>query len=209
MDESKHIQLNEAKWDKWAESIDGKGFKYEYLRRAQNTLISILDIRENVHMLDIGCGTGRALGQAAKLANGKGLFYGVDLSAKMIEKAKENFKEGGNFHFVKSSSESIPLRNDLFEIIISTNSFHHYLNPGKAMNEIYRLLKPGGKVYILDPTADLLIVKIANKIIKLFEPGHVKLYSTQEFKNFITGAGLKYAGCEAMHSTIKIHIGEK
>src|SRR5258708_6708825 len=126
MEESKHKQLNEAKWDKWAGTIDGKGFKYEYLRRAQDSLITTLDIKENVHLLDIGCGTGRALAEAAKLANGKGLFYGLDLSAKMIDKAKENFKNIENFHFIKASSESIPLENDLFDIIISTNSFHHY-----------------------------------------------------------------------------------
>jgi ubiquinone/menaquinone biosynthesis C-methylase UbiE len=209
MKESRHIQLNEAKWDKWAETIDGKGFKYEYLRKAQNSLISILDIKENVQVLDIGCGTGRALGEVAKLTDGKGVFYGVDLSTKMIENAKEHFKNNDNFHFIKSSSESVPLENDLFDIIISTNSFHHYLHPEKAMKEIHRLLKPGGKIYILDPTADLLIVKIANKIIKLFEPGHVKLYSTDEFRRLILDAGLKYAGCNAINEAVKIHIGEK
>ena len=93
MKESKHIQLNEAKWDKWAESFDGKGWRYDYLRKAQSSVISLLDIKENMNFLDIGCGTGWAIGQVAKLVDNKGSFYGVDLSPKMIEKAKENFKD--------------------------------------------------------------------------------------------------------------------
>jgi len=79
MDESKHLQINEAKWDKWAETIDGKSLKYDYLRSAQLGVISLLNLKEGVCMLDIGCGTGWALGQAAKLVSDKGIFYGVDL----------------------------------------------------------------------------------------------------------------------------------
>jgi ubiquinone/menaquinone biosynthesis C-methylase UbiE len=207
--ESKHIQFNEAKWDKWANSLDGKGWSYDYLRSAASGVISLLDIRDNINFLDIGCGTGWAIGQVAKLVNNKGSFYGVDLSPKMIEKAKENFKGNDNFHFIKANAESIPLNDNLFDIIICTNSFHHYLYPDKALREIYRLLKYSGKFYILDPTADNFVFKIADKIIKLIEPGHVKLYSTKEFKNLIVNAGLKYISTEIIRAHQKVHIGQK
>ena len=131
MEESKHAEINEAYWDKWAGSMDSKGWRYDYLRKCQSGVISLLDIKENISILDIGCGTGWALGQIAKSVNGKGLFYGVDLSTKMIEKAKENFKEEKQFHFIKSNAESISLDDNLFDIIICINSFHHYLNPDK------------------------------------------------------------------------------
>ncbi len=209
MKESKHLQLNQAKWDKWSESMDGKGFRYDYLRKAQKSLISMLDIKENIKFLDIGCGTGWAIGQAAKSADNKGSFYGVDLSPKMIEKAKENFRDRNNFYFIVANSESIPIDDNLFDIIICTNSFHHYLNPGKALKEMRRLLKIGGKLYILDPTADFWYIKAADKLIKLLEPGHVKIYSTKEFKSMIIESGLKYAGCQIINFHQKVHIGEK
>lgn len=209
MKESKHIKINEEKWDKWAESLDGKGWRYEFLRHSQDSVISLLDIKENINILDVGCGTGRALGLAAKLANNKGSFYGVDLSAKMIEKAKENFKGKRNFHFIKSNAESIPLKNYLFDIIICTNSFHHYLQPDKALKEMHRLLKLGGRLYILDPTANAWYIKIYDKIMKLLEPAHVKLYSTKEFKKLIIGADLKYVGCKTIKWHQKVHIGKK
>ena len=209
MKESKHIRLNEAKWNKWSETVDVKGWLYDYLRRAQLSVISLLDIKENKNFLDIGCGTGWAVGQAAKLAGNKGLFYGVDLSSGMIEKAKENFKDRTNFHFIQSNAESIPLDDNFFDSIICTNSFHHYLHPEMAMNEIYRLLRTGGKIYILDPTADIWFIKIVDKIIKLFEPQHVKIYCSEEFKNLMSRAGITYLRYEIVTGKQKVQIGEK
>lgn len=209
MDESKHIKLNEAKWDKWSKTADGKGLKYDYLRRAQSSVLSLLDINENMNFLDIGCGTGWAVGQAAKIARNKGSFYGIDLSSGMIEKARENFRELANFHFIQANSESIPLDNILFDNIICTNSFHHYLHPEKAMSEISRLLKPGGKIFILDPTADNIFIKILDKFIKLLQPEHVKIYSSDEFKRLMISAGLKYKGFEIIFAHQKVQIGEK
>ena len=209
MNEIRHIELNKEKWDKWAKTADGKGWKYKYLRSAQFKVISMLGIMENMNFLDIGCGTGWAIGQAARFIDFKGSFYGVDLSQKMIEKAEENFKEYANFHFIQANSESIPLEDNFFDIIICTNSFHHYLHPDKAMKEIFRLLKHRGKIYILDPAADSWIIKIVDKIIKLFELGHVKIYSSEEFKNLMSATGLKYVGNEEIRTREKVQIGEK
>jgi ubiquinone/menaquinone biosynthesis C-methylase UbiE len=209
MKESKYIELNEAKWDKWANSLDRKGLRNYYLRRGQSDVISLLDIKEGISILDIGCGTGWALRHAASLINNKGSFYGVDLSAKMIEKDRENFQERENFHFLKANAESIPLDDNLFNAIICTNSFHHYFNPDKALKEMHRLLKIGGKVYILDPTADIWIVKIIDKLAILLGHGHVKFYSTKEFKDLIADVGLKYVGHKTLRISQKVHIGEK
>jgi ubiquinone/menaquinone biosynthesis C-methylase UbiE len=207
--ESDHIRINEKKWDRWSEIADGKGFLFNYLRKGQDSLISILDIKENITFLDLGCGTGWAVGRVAMAAGNAGFFYGVDLSEGMIEKAKKNFPGNDNIHFIRSNSESIPLEGDMFDIIICTNSFHHYLHPDRAMSEIHRLLKPGARVYILDMTADSLLIKFADKIIKLFEPQHVKLYSTGEFKGLMHNAGLNYSGTRRVASREKIHIGQK
>ncbi|MGA7192122.1 MAG: class I SAM-dependent methyltransferase [Anaerolineales bacterium] len=209
-DETKHVQMNEAMWDKWAEedTLDNNGRNSKFLRAAQRKVISLLNVQDNVHFLDIGCGTGWAVGQAANLVNGKGLFYGVDLSPKMIEKAKANFSGKDNFHFLQANSESIPLDDNFFDIIICTNSFHHYLHPDKALKEMYRLLKKGGKPYILDPLADSWIIKFVDVLAKLKEPEHVKFYSTKEFQQLFEQAGLKYSSV-ATNWYQGIHIGEK
>lgn len=209
MDESKHLQINEARWNKWAETVDGKSLKYDYLRSAQLGVISLLNLKENVCMLDIGCGTGWALGQAANLIDGKGTFYGVDLSEKMIEKAKENFNGRENFHFIKANAEEIPLADNQFDIIICTNSFHHYLHPDKALKEMLRILKTGGKLYLLDPTVDNWVIRQIAKGMHLFIRDKVNLHTSKEFGTIITRAGFKYVGTEKIKWNQKVQVGEK
>jgi len=207
--ESEFLKLNQAKWDKWSASLDSDGWKYKYLRQAQQDLIDLISLKDDVRFLDVGCGTGWAIGQAIKAVNGKGIFYGVDLSDKMIDKAKLNFGETSNVHFIKANAELIPLEGNFFDIIICTNSFHHYLNPDKSLKEFHRLLKTSGKVYILDPTADSIFLKWIDKIVKRLEPEHVKIYSTKEFINLFNLAGLKYSGPLVIKKHQKAHVGEK
>ncbi len=204
-----HIRLNETKWDQWAETIDSDTWRHRYLRQGQDRLFSLLDIKEGISLLDVGCGTGRAIGRCAEMISFNGSFYGVDLSLKMIEKANERFRDRNNFAFIKANVESIPLDDKLFDIIICTNSFHHYLHPDRALVEMRRLLKSAGEIYILDPTADTLFVKMIDKIGRLFEPEHVKLYSTDEFKLLFSNAGLQYIRTAVVNSGEKIHIGKR
>jgi ubiquinone/menaquinone biosynthesis C-methylase UbiE len=207
--ESDHLQMNAEKWDKWAESLDRNSWRSRYLRRAQRGVLALIDIKEKINFLDIGCGTGWAVGQVAALAGNKGSFYGVDLSSKMIEKAKKNFRDNKAVHFIQADVESIPLGSDFFDAIICTNSFHHYLHPDSALKEIHRLLKNGGKLFLLDPTADTWFIKLVDKIGKLVEHEHVKLYKTEEFRRMFTDAGLKYSSSRNPATRQKVHIAEK
>ena len=209
-DNEKQVELNKAKWDRWAENFDTKSWRREFLRNGQRSVISLLDIKPGMHFLDVGCGTGWAAGEVARLAGGKGEFYGVDLSPKMIEKAQENFGGREEMHFLRANVENIPLESDFFDAMICTNSFHHYPRPDRALAEMHRLLKPGGKVFILDPTADNLVFKLADKIIPRFEPEHVKMYSTREFQQMFQEAGLRDVTSEAVREkSNRIHVAEK
>lgn len=206
---TKHLELNKKKWDSWAGTLDGKSRRNEFLRDGQKRVVSLLNLKENSSFLDIGCGTGWAVNLAAQSVNYAGTFYGVDLSEKMIEKARENSAGKENFHFVQADSRSIPLDSNFFDAIICTHSFHHYIDPQKVMNEIHRLLKPGCKVYILDPTTDTWFGRVVDRIVRMLEPDHVKMYSTEEYRSMFAGAGLNYVRTEMIRSLEKIHIAEK
>ena len=208
-DDTRHTQLNEAKWDRWAESFDGGGWIHRYLRDAQSKVLSLLDAKEDIHFLDVGCGTGWAIGEVSAMVNCKGVFYGVDLSSKMIEKAKENYSGKENVHFIKANAESIPLDDDFFDVIICTNSFHHYLHPDRAMNEFYRLLKKGGKVYVMDATTDVWYAKIVDLAFRLFEAEHVRHHNTKEYQQLFRDAGLRHIASNKVKGNNKVHIGEK
>jgi ubiquinone/menaquinone biosynthesis C-methylase UbiE len=159
--------------------------------------------------LDIGCGTGWAVCYAASLVKNEGRFYGIDISSKMIEKAVKNCGGCENIHFYKADAATLPFEDDFFDSIICTNSFHHYFSPSKVLNEVYRVLKPGGKIYIMELTADGLIMKIVDKWLKKREGEFVKHYSTQEYKTLFTEARLNYVTSKLITPPAKVHIAEK
>ena len=201
------IKANEAKWDKRALSFDEK--RFNYFRYMQKKVFSIIDIHKEINFLDLGCGTGWAVCYVAILLKEKGIFIGIDISQKMIEKAIKNASDLENVKFYKASSDRLPLQDNFFNVVICTNSFHHYPVPGKVLEETYRVLKAKGKMYILDVTADDPFIKWIDKMVRRREKEHVRFYSTIDYKNMFLRAGLSYIKNKQITYPLKIHIAEK
>ena len=118
-------------------------------------------------LLDIGCGTGYLINMLSKDYNAE--YIGLDLSPEMIKQAKsKNIK---NAIFVEGRSDEIPFDDNTFNIVTCSQSFHHYPDTDKAMQEARRVLKPGG-LYILSDTGvgffKMLGVKIDDFIYRHF-----------------------------------------
>jgi len=96
------------------------------------------------YVLDVGCGTGTML---SKLS-GESVKVGLDISPKMIAKAKE--KLGTNCYLCAGDSETLPFRDESFDVILSSLSFHHYENPEAVVAEIRRVIRKGGRLLICD-----------------------------------------------------------
>jgi ubiquinone/menaquinone biosynthesis C-methylase UbiE len=199
-------KLNEELWDLRAETYDKL---FSFTRWTQKKLVSLLQLGENPYLLDLACGTGWAVRYAASLANGRGDFYGIDISSKMIEKAKASSASYMNVHFSKSKAEELPFDNDYFDFIISSNAFHHFSNPENALREAYRVLKPKGRIYILDNTSDDFFTRMLTRLAPKLQPAHVKLYSTREYQTFFEKTGLHYVTSKPILLSFKVHIAKK
>ena len=205
--EKEHIELNQQKWDFWAKSFDKK--IYDFFRFMQKRTISLTALKEKDYFLDIGCGTGWAVRHASRIIKENGKAFGIDLSPKMIEIAKANSPNNQNVFFFQANAENLPFKDNFFEFIICTNSFHHYLDPLKALDEIFRVLKKEGEIYILDVTTDGFLAKMFNKRFQKTEKEHVKFYNTREFKDFYAKANLKYIASKLILPFEKVHIAKK
>lgn len=201
-----NARLNEDLWDSRAGSYDRR---FGFTRWTQKKLVSLLQLSDDPHLLDLACGTGWAVRYAANLANGKGVFYGVDNSSKMIEQAEANSKNYKNVHFCKSRVEELPFESDFFDFVISSNAFHHFADPKKALAEVCRVLKPKGSVFILDTTVDNVFMRLIDRSSHKIEPAYVKMYSTREFRALFEEAGLTYVASTPVFSAIKVHMAEK
>ncbi len=205
---SDHFQRNAQKWNLRAETYDKK--RFDFFRMMQERTIALLPVKPEMLFLDMGCGTGWAVCHVAGLAEQRGAFYGIDLAPKMIEKAKENSRDSKNVYFYEANAEALAFENDFFDVILCTNSFHHYPHPAKALDEVRCVLKPGGQIGIMDFTADGPILRMIDRVIKSREPEHVRFYSTQEYRSLYAQAKLKYVAAKMIaYPMMKVHIGEK
>ena len=206
-DLNEHDKLTQEKFDKWAEDFEEKGRLFRYFQRR---VISLIDFSRPSNFLDLGCGTGWAVRYVSTLLNGEGQFVGIDISEKMIRRARYVAQGMKSVVFYQASSEELPLENNFFDNIICTFSFHHYLHPEKALSEAKRVLKPGGGIYILDITSDDFVMKLIDKLILKTQKEHVKQYSTHELKQMFSESGLKYLNSKIILAyPIKVHVAGK
>jgi ubiquinone/menaquinone biosynthesis C-methylase UbiE len=202
-----HSDLNARKWNVRAETYDKR--RFDYMRFMQNRTIKLITIRYGISLLDIGCGTGWAVRKVAKLADREGTFCGIDISPRMIEKAMEQIPEGWDIQFQIASAEKLPFFSAKFDVVLCTNSFHHYKNPAKVLLEIKRVLKPNGIIYITDLTTDSYVAKMIDNRQRKREPEHIKFYNSLEYKKMFSEAGIIYLKAMTIALTMmKVHIGK-
>lgn len=102
--------------------------------------------------IDLGSGRGTDVLRLAEEVGEKGFVYGIDVTEEMIRKATSTAAKMGveNVSFVQSDLEDIKLEDEIANLIISNCTLNHVSNKVKVWNEIYRLLKNGGRFVISD-----------------------------------------------------------
>ena len=104
-------------------------------------------------LLDIGTGPGRLLLKLHQKSPQMQLV-GIDSSPAMVTKAKENTTGVESIDIREGNASNIPFSDGHFDIVVSTASIHHWKEPTKGLNEIWRVLKRGGRALIYDLASD-------------------------------------------------------
>jgi arsenite methyltransferase len=102
--------------------------------------------------VDLGSGRGTDVIRLAEKVGEKGFVYGIDLSDGMIKKARETAERLGvaNVNFIQSELEMINLPDDSVNLVISNCTINHASDKQKVWNEIFRILKDGGRFVVSD-----------------------------------------------------------
>jgi ubiquinone/menaquinone biosynthesis C-methylase UbiE len=116
-------------------------------------------LQDHGQAVDLGCGAGQLVLELAQQAPGLHVT-GIDLSEKLLAFARQSAGQGGleeRVDFRLGNVEEIPFPDGLLDLVISTFSLHHWTDPVKVLNEVDRVLKPGGAFYIFDLRRDLAL----------------------------------------------------
>jgi ubiquinone/menaquinone biosynthesis C-methylase UbiE len=103
-------------------------------------------------VLDIGTGSGRLALELTKVKSNGFSVVGLDISAQMLNQARNNTKSGTarKVNFVQATAARLPFPDDSFDIVTSYASLHHWQQPTIVFNEIWRVAKEGGLILIRD-----------------------------------------------------------
>ncbi|WOD38607.1 class I SAM-dependent methyltransferase [Nodosilinea sp. E11] len=160
-------------------------------------------VETGAKVLDVACGTGRTLSMLRE-ALPKVSLYGVDLSPTYLRKAIENLtdKPGVLPQLIQANGESLPFVDNYFEGAVSVFLFHELPPEARqnVINEMYRVVKPGGTVVLCDSIQRLdspeFEVAMENFPAMFHEP-YYRHYTTDDLNQRLTDAGF-----EAISNTV-------
>ena len=178
----------------WSTSYDRSIL--QWLLFAPSHRVMIRRIREAagdrpVKMLDVGCGTGLF---ASKVRDSLPHVEvcGVDLVSEMLAKGQTRWRLHRAHVFpVQGDSERLPFASGSFDIVTCANSFHHYPHQDRAVAEMGRVLRPGGRLMIIDGYRDGLWGWFIYDVCVAGIEGEVHHASARRFRDLMTAAGLQ------------------
>lgn len=104
-------------------------------------------------LLDVGTGPGRLLYEINK-HNPQIELYGLDISASMLDLAKQNLKNIQSVNLCVGNILKTKYQDNFFDCIVSSGSFYNWDKPIEGLNEVYRILKQGRTAFVFESHKD-------------------------------------------------------
>jgi ubiquinone/menaquinone biosynthesis C-methylase UbiE len=136
-------------WDK-AAAVYEAGWR-DSLALVQSRLIEVASARPGEAVLDIACGTGLVTFPLAQAVTGSGRVMATDISQSMVDIIRRESEKRGLRHIESFRADAEALENapdNTFDLVTCALGFMYFPEPDRALKEIRRVLKPGGRVVI-------------------------------------------------------------
>jgi SAM-dependent methyltransferase len=135
-------QTSGPRWVKLRRQLDGQ------IHNLGERALTVADVRENEHVLDIGCGCGATCLALARRVGPGGSVLGVDISGVMLERGRERAREAGLDHveFVNLDAQTHAFDPATRDLVFSRFGVMFFAHPVDAFTNLRRTLRPGGRL---------------------------------------------------------------
>lgn len=151
-------------------------------------IVEYLQLTSGQRVLEIGAGEGE---HARKiLENTKADYVGIDISQKTLDVAETKVRHfEGRYLLKKDNANALSFEDKSFDAVFCAATLHHMDEPFKMISEMARVLKPGGRLAIMEPNW-IYPTNIAFSFL-LKEDRNMRVMKARNFRNWLSAAGIK------------------
>lgn len=156
---------------------------------AMQILLEMSGVNHDDEVLDVACGPGMVACEFARQAKH---VTGIDITPAMIDQAQKRQREQELINLDWAVGEAVPLPygDNTFSLVITRYSFHHLLSPEKALAEMTRVCRPGGRVLVADVAVEAEKLAAYDRLEILRDPSHTHALTRDEFAGLFGRSGL-------------------
>jgi ubiquinone/menaquinone biosynthesis C-methylase UbiE len=158
-----------------------------YLHDTLKRALGAIDGPPQMRVMDLSCGTGLLLEHVVRRFP-QAQLLGIDASSGMLRQAVAK-PLAPNAQFIQALADTLPVRSGSFDRIVSTNAFHHFLQPTRVIEECRRALTPSGQLLILDWCREAWRCRLIDWWLRLVDRAHVRMYTRRELSALLSQAG--------------------
>jgi ubiquinone/menaquinone biosynthesis C-methylase UbiE len=147
-----------AAFDRRADSYEQGWLGAWHQRLAEQVArrVAVADSPPAHRVLDVGCGTGVLLGWLSRLLPGTAQLYGIDPAPRMVAAAGAALEAEPRVCVATGVVERLPFPDTQFDLVVTTLSFDHWADQQRGLVECARVLKPGGRLVLVDLLSPVL-----------------------------------------------------
>lgn len=155
-------------------------------------MVELSSVTPQARVLDVACGPGFvAMAFAPKCR----AVFGIDATDRLIARARADTdrRRLTNVNFMLGNVERMPFGAGEFDVAACRFAFHHFARPRVVLGEMARVLRPGGRMVIVDMTTsdDPAKADYHNRVERLCDPSHARALPVSEWERMFADAGLK------------------
>jgi len=182
-----------------------------FARHSESPLSWIEPLDEHMVVLDVACGAAHASEPVAPRVRH---VIGIDLTVPLLQMGAQRLRDKGidNVTLQEGDAEGLPFVDESFDIVYCRSSLHHFAHPERAVAEMVRVCRIGGRVVLVDliaPTPD--VRDHFDHVHRLIDPSHMHAFVERELAELLPGGidGLCYAGTDTFQLAIDLVFTEQ
>lgn len=172
-------------YDTWARVYDL--FWARYVNKTIPVLQRTADVQAGEWVLDLACGTGE-FEQRVLADQPQAQLVGVDLAPAMVERARAKLDGRTNARVERADVHALSFDDGSFDVAVCANTFHYFTHPEEVLAEARRVLRPGGRLVILDWCRNFWTCRVMDTVLSRIDPAYQHCYTLAELETLLHAA---------------------